>query len=116
MSSLASKQFLLDPPLLARNAPPISKAPSNKAPAPTEAPANMAFFRLVFRVSRALSSVINGSTEVIDSTGVDRLMLAKLCFKRDPMLCERFTGLMLKFCKTELCLTSSLKQRERKLG
>ena len=74
-------------PLVNNNVPPINKNPKRKAPAPTDAPTNMAVFLLCCFVCSGTSSISSSSES--DSTGVLRLIWAKLCFNRDPILCDR---------------------------
>ena len=71
----------------------MSKTAKSVVPAATEAPAIMAF-RLTWDLSAGFSS-IKGSP-LIDSTGVELLICAKLCFSRDPILCEKLIGRIVK--------------------
>ena len=74
-------------------APPISKTAKSVAPVATEIPAIMAF-RLTLDLFWGFSS-IKGSP-LMDSTGVELLICAKLCFSRDPILCEKLMGRIVK--------------------
>ena len=81
---------------VASRAPPTSRRAKRPVPKATEVPAIMAF-RLILD-SSLTSSTSKGWVPLIDSTGVELLLIwAKLCFRREPILCEKFaTGRMVK--------------------
>ena len=73
-------------------APPISKTAKSVVPLATDIPAMIAL-RRTWPLS--FFSSIKGSP-LIDSTGVELLICAKLCLRREPILLEKLMGRIVK--------------------